>query len=88
MVDEGGLELGDVIQLGRADGVYYHTLIVTGFNADGYLVSAHSEDSLDRPLSTYTYQMARFLHIEGVRISIPDRYQPDCFEEFISGMRI
>lgn len=87
-VGEGELQPGDVIQLGNADGEYYHTLIVTGFDENGYLVSAHSMDSLDRPLSTYVYDRARFLHIEGVRISIPDRYAPSCFEDFIGGIRI
>ena len=82
------LHPGDVIQLGNADGVYYHTLIVTGADENGYLVSAHSIDSLDRPLSTYVYDRARFLHIEGIRISIPDRYAPNCFEDFINGIGI
>ena len=87
-VDEGRLELGDVIQLGRTDGTYYHTLIVTGFDENGYLISAHSDDALDRPLSTYNYGTARFLHIEGIRISLSDRYAPDCFENFINGVEI
>lgn len=84
----GGLELGDVIQLGSEDGDYYHTLIVVGFNEDGYLVAAHSNDALDRPLNTYDYYRARFLHIEGVRIEIPDVFSPDCYAEFIEGERI
>ena len=87
-VSEGLLELGDVIQLGRADGMYFHTLIVTGFDENGYLVSAHSDDSLDRPLDTYNFGSARFLHIEGIRISLPDRYAPACFDDFINGVRI
>jgi len=87
-VNEGNLVLGDVIQLSREDGTFYHTLIVTGFAPDGYLVSAHSDDALNRPLSTYNYARARFIHIEGIRISIPDRYRPDCYENFINGQRI
>lgn len=31
------------------------------------LVAAHTDDALDRPLSTYQYDVARFLHIDGVR---------------------
>lgn len=84
-VNAGGLSLGDVVQLGREDGVFYHSLLVTGFAPDGYLVSAHSNDALDRPLSSYTFAMARYLHVEGIRISIPDQYQPNCFEDFIAG---
>lgn len=87
-VSEGGLELGDVIQLMRADGIYYHSLLVTGFSEEGYLVSAHSDDALDRPLSSYSYAAARYLHIDGIRLSVPDRYAPDCFADFINGIRI
>ncbi len=86
--EPGLLELGDVVQLANEDGVYYHTLLVTGFDDTGYLVSAHTNDALDRPLSTYTYAAARFLHIEGVRMQIPDRYRSNCFRDFIAGRRI
>lgn len=82
------LEVGDVIQLGNADGEYYHSLLVTEIEDGEYLVSAHSNDVLDRPLSSYMYEKARFLHIEGVRLQIPDRYRPRCFGDFISGRRI
>ncbi|MBQ8397581.1 MAG: amidase domain-containing protein [Clostridia bacterium] len=85
-VEPGMLEIGDVIQLGRADGVFYHTLIVTGFSHTGYLVSAHTDDALNRPLSTYTYDQARYLHINGIREEVPDR--EDCFEALINGEAI
>ena len=84
----GGLGIGDVVQLGRSGGGYYHSLLVTGFTADGYLVSAHSNDAFDRPLPSYEYDMARFIRIEGVRIEIPDRFRPRCFERLISGTQI
>ncbi len=57
---------GDVIQLGRADGDFYHTLIVLGTQPE-ILIAAHSYNALDRPLSTYNYDVARFIHIDGVR---------------------
>ena len=57
---------GDVVQLGRADGDFYHTLVITEITPT-ILVAAHSADSLDRPLYTYRFDVARFLHIEGVR---------------------
>ena len=82
----GLLEIGDVIQLGRDDGVFYHSLLVTGFSRQGYLVSAHSDDALNRPLSTYDYDRARYLHILGVREEIPDR--ADCFNALIAGEAI
>lgn len=85
------LTLGDVVQLGNQDGEYYHTLLVTGFSTEGYLVSAHSDDAIDRPLSTYSYATSRFLRIEGVRADIPnaiyDTYlrRPDCFAYLLDG---
>ena len=80
----GGLELGDVIQLGNTDGDFYHTLIIVGFLPDDYLVSAHSNDVFNRPLSTYEYDRIRYLHVEGVRADYPI----DCFGGFINGERI
>ena len=82
-VGAGDLDVGDVIQLGRSDGSFYHTLIVTGFEDGMYLVAAHSDDAFDRRLDSYRYQRIRFLHIEGVRIEIPDRN--DCFLDLING---
>ncbi len=66
--DSSALDIGDVIQLGRKDGTFYHTLIVTGFNKSSYLVCAHSDDSLDRPLDTYSYYRVRFLKINDKNI--------------------
>lgn len=57
---------GDVIQLGKADGDFYHTLIITQVKPE-ILVAAHSYDALNRPLATYDFEVARFLHVEGVR---------------------
>ncbi len=92
----GGLLPGDVIQLARTgvgeageeNCTFYHSLLVTGADESGYLVAAHSDDALDRPLATYNYNSARFLHIEGIRMEIPDRYEPSCFREFLEGRRI
>ncbi len=66
-VNENEIRTGDIIQLGRNDGSFYHSLIVTA-KIPQILVSAHSNDALDRPLDTYVYDRARFLHIQGVRI--------------------
>ena len=94
--DADGLLPGDVIQparmgtgeAGEENCTFYHSLLVTGSDENGYLVAAHSDDALDRPLSTYRYNTARFLHIRGVRLEIPDRYRPDCFRDFLLGQRI
>ncbi len=76
-------EVGDVIQLGRNDDGFYHTLLIVGYDGDDPLVAAQTDDALNRPLSTYTYDFARYLHISGVRIEIAD--QPDCFERVLAG---
>ncbi len=60
-------EPGDIIQLGTADGDFYHTPIITAVKPI-VLVAAHSYDALDRPLFSYNYETIRVLHIEGVRM--------------------
>ncbi len=82
-VGEGELELGDVIQLGRNNTGYYHTLLVTGFDQSGYLVSAQSDDFYNRPLANYSYDYARFLHIEGVRADVTGI--EDCYPALLDG---
>lgn len=71
-VEKDALEIGDFIQLGTGEGDFYHTLVVVGSEGGEYLVAAQSEDAFLRPLSEYVYARARFLHIEGVRVLLPD----------------
>ena len=59
-------EPGDVVQLGTRTGDFYHSPVITSVSPN-ILVAAHTYDALDRPLSSYHYETARFLHIEGVR---------------------
>ena len=67
--DEAGLQRGDVVQLGRETGDFYHTCLVTGFSAGGIpLVAAHSYNAFARPLSSYSFEKLRCLHIAGVRL--------------------
>ena len=75
-------ELGDVVQYANAEGDWYHTVIITAKDGDEILVSAQSNDALDRPISTYNYANARFLHIEGVNISLNDDV---CYEILLTG---
>lgn len=79
------VELGDVVQLARADGDFYHTLIVSGFSGNDILVCAHSDDALDRPLSSYNYDSLRVLHIMGVAINIP---LEECVRELYNAVDI
>lgn len=79
-------QLGDVIQLANEEGEFYHTLIITGFDGDEILVSAHSDDSLDRPLSTYTNASERIIHIIGIAVPEDSETGYDCFERIIGGI--
>lgn len=84
-VERENVELGDVVQLGNMRGGFYHSLIVSGFDENGdILICAQSNDALDRPLSTYNYAVARFLHIEGVNIQIRDN--ETYFSNLIEGI--
>lgn len=65
--DSTKMEIGDIIQLGDNSGHFYHSLIVTGEDSSGLLVSTHTFDALNRSLNSYFYQKIRYLHIVGCR---------------------
>lgn len=62
LITLGELEVGDIIQL-YTDKLWTHTLIVSKFGLDKTMsniyVCAHSQDSLDRVLSSYVFQKIR-----------------------------
>lgn len=84
-VGDADVREGDVVQLADSDGDFYHTLIITGFSGGNTLVSAHTNDALDKPLSEYNYASLRYIHIEGIRIRLDN---DSCFEALISGESI
>lgn len=64
------IQPGDIIQLSFRAQEWNHTPVVVKVNApepSGILVAAHSYDADNRPLSSYQYRDARFLHIIGVK---------------------
>ncbi len=79
-------EVGDVIQLAKNDGGFYHTLLIVGYDGEDPLVSAQTDDAYARPLSTYTYDYARYIKIDGVRIEIAPL--DDCFDSVFNGIAI
>ncbi|MBR6783038.1 MAG: amidase domain-containing protein [Clostridia bacterium] len=79
------IEVGDFIQLADEEGDYYHTLIITGFEPNDILVCAHTDDALNRRLSTYNFASLRFIHIDGVRIDVEDDV---CYEPLLEGRAI
>ncbi len=80
------IEVGDVIQLGKNEGGFYHTLLVVGFDGDDPLVAAQTDDAYARPLSTYTYDYARYIRIMGVRLNAPP--MEDCYQSVLDGVAI
>ncbi len=81
---EGVFE-GDVVQLADRNGDFYHTLIISGFDNGETLVCAHTNDALDRPLSSYPYTSLRYIHIEAVRIDIEDI---SCYDDLLNGISL
>ena len=79
------IEVGDVVQLANSTGDFYHTLIISGFDGGEILVCAHSDDALDRPLSTYNYASLRVLHVMGARINFPTER---AFENLLNGIAL
>ncbi len=73
----GAIDVGDVLQLADMNGNFYHTLIISEFTDTDILVCAHSEDSLDRPLSSYNYASLRALHIEGAMLYFDEEAPAD-----------
>lgn len=61
------VEIGDFIQFGRRTGEFYHTPVVVGFVRDEPLLAAHTFDAFNRPLSSYSFEQIRCLHILGAR---------------------
>lgn len=68
-VSRDRMEVGDIIQLANAEGVFYHTVVVVSVLPE-LCIAAHSYDAFMRPLDTYNYASARFLHILGARKEI------------------
>lgn len=68
LVDRFSTKIGDVIELGRQNGSFYHSMIITKIQNGNIYTSSHTVDSFDRPLSSYIYDKIRFIHILGVRI--------------------
>ena len=66
VVSAGEAMPGDIVQLGTSNGHFYHSPVITSVSPT-IMVAAHTDDSLNRPLSSYPYEQVRFIHIDGVR---------------------
>jgi len=79
------VRMGDVVQLADVTGDFYHTLIVSAVLPDDFLVCAHTDDALDRPLSTYRFASVRYIHIDGVRQEVAD---DSCYMDLLEGIAL
>lgn len=61
------LQIGDIVQLGRANGDFYHSPVVVGIRRGQIYVAAHTYDAYNKPLNSYNFAVARGIHIIGVR---------------------
>ena len=62
------IQRGDIVQLGRETGDFYHSPVVVRVTADGeILVAAHSYDVYGKSLLSYNAPVMRGLHILGAR---------------------
>lgn len=66
------IEIGDIAQLSFDGEKFEHTLVMvkieSKFNLRGIKIASHTFDSLEKPISEYTFQKIRWLHIERVGI--------------------
>ena len=76
-------EIGDAVQYADSEGDWYHTVIISRIENGEIYICAQSDDALDRPISSYRFAEARFLHVEGVRFETGG--EKDCFEVLING---
>lgn len=61
-----GLEVGDIVQLGYADGDFFHSPVVVEITHAEIFVAAHSIDTFGKPLSAYNAPRRRGIHITEV----------------------
>lgn len=66
LTDSYNVDLGDIVQFENEEGRIYHSLMITKLKPQ-ILVTTHSFNAYNRPLSTYNYYKAYFIHIEGGR---------------------
>ena len=63
------LEIGDIIQLKFLPARFSHSLIIVdkkGNRLEDIYIATHTDDSYHRPVSSYSYQDIRFLHITEI----------------------
>lgn len=64
LVAKSEIEIGDIVQLSFANNLFTHSLFVVSTYPE-ITIATHTNDAYDRPLSSYTYQKIRYIHITG-----------------------
>ena len=67
ITDKINILKGDVIELGSANGEFFHTLIVSETRNNEIFVASHNRDGFNIPLSVFSYARVRYIHILGAR---------------------
>ncbi len=64
------IELGDIVQISFDGEKFAHTLVVVSvenkFTLKGIKIACHTLDSFNKPMSEYSFQKIRYIHIEKV----------------------
>ena len=63
LVNKSEIEEGDIIQLSFDGNIFGHTVIITKVNLSQILIAAHTIDSKNRDIETYSYKKIRYIHI-------------------------
>ncbi len=63
LIYKNELEAGDLIQLSFRNNIFGHTLIVTKVERPSIYICAHTIDSRNRLLDTYSYEQIRYIKI-------------------------
>ncbi len=66
LVNSDQIEIGDVIELGRLSGNFYHSLIVSEVYNSKIFVCSHTFDTVNKPLDNYIFERIRYIKILGV----------------------
>ena len=66
-VSENEIKMGDIVAFADENGTIFQSAVITKTESGQIFVCARHFNSYMRPISTYTYSFARFLHIIGVR---------------------
>lgn len=71
----GGVLPGDLAQLSFDGTIFRHSPVIVAVGSppspDSILVAAHTYDADNRPLSTYSFKVVRYIHIVAARRGVP-----------------